>query len=1369
MISDRHPLRRQLDKLRAMAAAGKPVDAPLQQLEGAMARSAERLRQRLARLPTPEYPEELPVSGKRTDIAAAVAANQVVIVCGETGSGKTTQLPKICLELKRGAAGLIGHTQPRRIAARTVATRIAAELKSPLGRDVGYKVRFSDHTSPESYIKLMTDGILLAETQNDRFLTAYDTIIIDEAHERSLNIDFLLGYLKQILPQRPDLKVIVTSATIDAERFSRHFDGAPVIEVSGRLYPVETRYRPLHSRKPQNKTPSPLTGEGWGEGENFDSYPSPQPSPTRGEGVRQNSIRQYQEGEEAELEDAILDAVDEVTRLGSGDILIFLPGEREIRDTAEALRKHHPPGAEILPLFARLSAAEQERIFRPGGARRIVLATNVAETSLTVPGIRYVIDPGYARIMRYSYRSKVERLQVEKISQASANQRAGRCGRVMSGVCVRLYAEEEFNTRPAFTDPEIRRSNLAAVILRMKALGLADIEQFPFLEPPDSRAIADGFKLLEELGAVDAQRALTDTGRQLAKLPIDPRIGRMILAAKAENCLTEVLIIASALSVQDPRERPLERQQAADDKHRQFQDDNSDFMAYLKLWAFYDEALRHRKSNRKLVELCREHFLSAARLREWREIHGQLHTQAVEMGLRPNQAPASFEEIHRALLAGLLGNLGVKTETQEYAGGREIKFFLFPGSAIFKKAPKWVMAAELTETTRLYARCAAKIEPEWVEKVAAPLLKRHYFDPHWEKSAAQVAAFERVSLYGLTLVPRRRVHYGPINPQESREIFIKGTLVAGEFNTRAPFFEHNRKLLAEVEELEHKSRRQDVLVDEDRIYAFYDARIPAGIHNGADFDKWLREAEKRPLPNPLPQAGEGANVKGAGSDRLLFMSRNDLMRHDADAVTVELFPETLLVGETACRLGYRFEPGHPLDGVTLTVPLHLLNQMDAKRYDWLVPGMIREKLTVLVKSLPKRLRSACVPVPDFVTAALVAFPPSPQPSPRRGEGVKSGGGLTPSPLWGEGGGEGQTQPLTETLAAYIRKKTGQEVPPDTWKEADLPLHLRMNFRVVDEAGAEMASGRDLAELREKLGQAARLTFAKTPELDIEKEGLTNWDFGDLPEKIAFTRAGLSLTGYPALEDDGDSVSIRLFDTPAAAQAAMRAGVRRLLRLALNPQVKQLEKSLPGFTQTALLLRAVASPEDLKEDLLTAITDRAFIGDDEPPRTAKAFATQKDRARTRLAAVSDAACRILAAIAADYQAMQARLAAKLPGNVAADIREQLANLVYKGFLSATPWEQLQHLPRYLKAIVRRLEKLSGAAERDAKWTVAIRELWQDYQKRLEKHRKEGVSDPELAKFRWMIEELRVSMFAQELKTPYPVSVKRLQKAWEGVKG
>jgi ATP-dependent helicase HrpA len=1275
MASDRHRLYRRLGQLGSALQAGREAGDAIGQLETEIRHSSELRQRRLERLPVPTFPAELPVTGRRADIAAAIEGSQVVIVCGETGSGKTTQLPKICLELKRGVSGLIGHTQPRRIAARTVASRIAQELESPLGEVVGYKVRFTDQTSPESYIKLMTDGILLAETQGDRFLEAYDTIIIDEAHERSLNIDFLLGYLKQLLPRRPDLKLIITSATIDAERFSRHFDDAPVIEVSGRLYPVEIRYRPLKS------------GE---------------------------------EGEEPELEDAILDAVDEVARLpGGGDVLIFLPGEREIRDCAEALRKRHPPGSEILPLYARLSAAEQERVFKPGGGRRIVLATNVAETSLTVPGIRYVIDPGYARILRYSYRSKVERLQVERISQASANQRAGRCGRVMSGVCVRLYSQEDFLARPQFTDPEIRRSNLAAVVLRMKALGLSDIEDFPFVDPPDPRAVSDGYTLLEELGAVNGARGLTPVGRDLAKLPIDPRIGRMVLAAKGENCLHEVLIIAAALSVQDPRERPLDKQQAADEAHKAFRDENSDFLAFLKLWRAFDDALKHRKSRRKLAEWCREHFLSPTRMREWREIHGQLHALAAEMGWRENIAPASYEEIHRALLAGLLGNVGFKIDPQEYAGARGIKFAIHPSSGLWKKGPKWLMGAELTETGRVYARCVARIEPEWVEKVGAALLRRHTFDPHWEKSAGQVAAYERVTLYGLTLVPRRRIHYGPINPREAREIFIRCALVAGEMDSRAPFFAHNRKLIGEVQELEHKSRRQDVLVDEERMFAFFDARVPEGIHNLAAFEKWRREAERK-------------------EPRLLFLSREDLMRHGAESITEALFPESLAVGGIPCKLSYRFEPGHPLDGVTLTVPLHLLNQLDPRRLEWLVPGMLREKVTFLVKALPKRLRAACVPVPEFVTAALEYFDQI--------------GALS----------------IADALSAAVKKLKGVEVEAGDWDMSSLPPHLRMNIRVVDEAGRELAGGRDLVGLREKLGQAARLTFARATELEFEREGLTQWDFGDLPEKITFTRSGQALTGYPALEDEGDSVAIRLFDTPEAAERAMRGGVRRLLRLALREQMKHLEKSLPNFTQMAMQFRAVASPEELREDLLAAITDRAFIGDDPLPRTAKAFAAQKDRARTRLHAVADAASRLAAAIISEYHAAHGKLSGRLPGPTAADIREQIAHLVYKGFLSATPWEQLQHLPRYLKAISRRLEKLPGNLERDSRWTAAIRALWQDYQKRLEKHRKEGIRDPELEKFRWMIEELRVSLFAQELKTPYPVSIKRLQKAWEGVK-
>ncbi len=864
--------------------------------------------QRLRNLPQPTYPDDLPVVARREEIARAIAANQVVIVCGETGSGKTTQLPKICLELKRGITGLIGHTQPRRIAARTVAARIAAELKSPLGHAVGYKVRFADKLSGHTYIKLMTDGILLAETQGDRLLKAYDTLIIDEAHERSLNIDFLLGYVKRILPRRPDLKLIVTSATIDAERFSQHFNGAPVIEVSGRTYPVEIRYRALAAEDDDKQ--------------------------------------------EEDMEQGILDAADELAReRAGGDILVFLPGEREIRDTAELLRKHHPPGTEILPLYARLSYEEQARVFKPGGSRRIVLATNVAETSLTVPGIHYVIDTGFARVNRYSWRNKVTQLQIEKISRASANQRAGRCGRVAAGVCIRLYAEEDFTARSEYTEPEILRSSLAAVILRMKSLKIGEIEDFPFLEPPTPRMIADGYQLLAELGAVDDNKQLTQVGWQLAKFPIDPRIARMIVAAKQENCLTEVLIIAAALTVQDPRERPYERAEAADRAHQAFQDERSDFLAYLNLWAFFEDAIKHKKSNRKLVELPHTHFLSHQRMREWRDIHGQLAGHTGELGMLANQTPASFEQIHRALLAGLLGNIGFKNEEGEYLGARAIKFAIFPGSVLRKAQPKWVMAAELAETARLYARCVAKIDPEWIEPVAQALVKKHHFDPHWEKERAMVVAFERVTLYGLTIVPKRRVHYGPIDPKGAREIFIRRALAAGDYETRAKYYEYNQQLIKDVQELEHKARRRDVLVDEQVIFAFYDALIPPDIYNGAAFEKWRREAESH---NP----------------KLLYLTRDYLMRHAASDITEAQFPETLAAGGAEFKLAYRFDPGHALDGVTATVPLALLNTLDPADFDWLVPGLIRDKITFAFKALPKTIRRNLVPVPEQVTAFL---------------------------------------------------------------------------------------------------------------------------------------------------------------------------------------------------------------------------------------------------------------------------------------------------------------------------------------------------------------------------------------------------------------
>jgi ATP-dependent helicase HrpA len=1242
--------------------------------------------QRLRNLPQPTYPDELPVVARREEIARAIAAHQVVIVCGETGSGKTTQLPKICLELKRGIAGFIGHTQPRRIAARTVASRVAAELRSPLGHAVGYKVRFADKLSANTYIKLMTDGILLAETQGDRLLKQYDTLIIDEAHERSLNIDFLLGYVKQLLPRRPDLKVIVTSATIDAERFAAHFGGAPVIEVSGRTYPVEVRYRPLKSKE--------------------------------------------EDEEDQEIEDAILGAVDELAReRAGGDILVFLPGEREIRETAEALRKHHPRGAEILPLYARLSFEEQERVFRPGNARRIVLATNVAETSLTVPGIRYVVDAGQARVNRYSYRNKVELLQVEKISRASANQRAGRCGRVAAGVCIRLYSEEDYLARPEYTDPEILRSSLAHVILRMQSLKLGDVEDFPFLEPPTPRMVADGYQLLAELGAVDTGRALTPIGWQLARFPIDPRIARMIVAAKQEACLRELLIIAAALSVQDPRERPFDRTEAADRAHERFRDERSDFMGYLRLWDFFSEALRHKKSNRKLTELLHEHFLSHRRMREWRDIHGQLAALVGEMGMHPNEIPANYDQVHRALLAGLLGNIGFKNEEGEYLGARGIRFALFPGSVLRKAQPKWIMAAELVDTTRLYARCAAKIEPEWIEPVARSLLQRHYFDPHWEKERAMVVVFERVTLYGLTIVPRRRVHYGAIHPVEAREIFIRSALVAGEYATSAKFYIYNQILIKEVQELEHKARKRDVLVDEQAIFAFYDAILPPDIVNGAAFEKWRHAAEQK-------------------QPKLLHLTREYLMRHAASDITEAQFPETLRVSEDGAelKLKYRFDPGHALDGVTATVPLPLLNRLDAAPLEWLVPGLIRDKIAAAFKSLPKSLRRHLVPVPEHVTAFLTECD-------RR-----------------EARGE-RREAFADAIRSFVQRAAGVPVDRDAIAAIDYPPHLRMNFRVVDDAGRELATGRDLVALKAQLGQAAQLTFGQA-DTGIERDNIRLWDFGDLPQEIAFTRGGRRLTGYPALVDEGECVAIRLFDVRQAADAAMRAGVARLLRLSLKEQMKQLEKNLRGFEQAALQLRGAAAAGDLREDLLTAIVDRAFIGEDALPRTHKDFEVQRGRARARLPAVSEAACRLFAAIADEYHRVSLMLGAAKSKSAlarpAADIRAQLPLLVYKGFFNATPWEQLAHLPRYLKAMQLRLEKYAKDPARDAKHAAGIAELWQRYAERLEKQRKAGEVDPRLAEFRWQIEELRVSLFAQELKTPYPVSYKRLEKLWAAMR-
>ena len=1324
MLADRFGLKNRINQARDLAKQNKPIARNLAEIAQKIKQSQAKFATRLSNLPKPEYALELPVSSRRDEIAKAIQNNQVVIVCGETGSGKTTQLPKICLELGRGVAGLIGHTQPRRIAARSVASRIAQELNSPLGEVVGYKVRFNDKLSENSYVKLMTDGILLAETQGDKFLNAYDTIIIDEAHERSLNIDFLLGYLKQLLPKRPDLKVIVTSATIDAERFSSHFNGAPVIEVSGRTYPVEIRYRPLGKAGFRAKESAEA------ENAQFDLDDENVFGIAR---KAKTEARWLEEDDEEEaIEEAIMDAADDLLRQGDGDILVFLPGEREIRDVADHLRKYQGRSTklkhiEVLPLFARLSIEDQQKIFKSHSSRRIVLATNVAETSLTVPGIKYVIDAGLARMNRYSVRAKVEQLQIEKISQAAAKQRAGRCGRVSNGICVRLYSEQDFDGRPAFTEPEILRSSLASVILRMAALRLGDVERFPFIEAPSSRLIADGYLLLQELGAVDSKRQITEVGLQLAKLPLDPRIGRMILAAKRENCLSEILIIASVLSMQDPRERPMDKREAADNAHSKFVAEGSDFMSYLKIWDFFDNALKTKKSNKDLLNQCHANFLSFLRLKEWRELYAQIKQIVDEMEFKFNTEAANFEQVHKALLAGLLGNIGFKDgDNDSYAGARGIRFFVAPGSGLKKLRPKWVIAAELVDTSKLYARCVAKIEPDWIEPLARGLTQSDYSDPRWDRKMGMVNAWERVSLYGLTIIPKRRVHYGPINPTESREIFIREALGNGYFDTKSAFFVANERLIAEVEELEHKARRQDVLVDEHQLFAFYDAKIPADIYNAASFEKWRVEAEKL---NP----------------KLLYLTRDDLMRHGADAITAVQFPEKMTLDGIEIPLKYRFEPSHILDGVTATIPLALLNQLDATSTQWLVPGMLREKLTYLIKALPKTFRRVCVPVPEFVTGFL-------QHS------------------------ENQLNlPLLETLASYIQHKTTLKISQEDWVLSEIEPHHLMNFSVIDDAGRELAIGRDWNGLKKQLGQAAQLTFRSTSPDNIkqlEKTGLKQWDFGDLPQTLSFERDGLKVTGYPALEDNIDAVSVRLFDTETEAENNHRKGVCRLMRFELKEQIKQLEKGLPNFNQYALTFRNIMSPDDLREDMLAAIADRAFIGEDDLPRNNADFMKLKQRARTRLPAVSEAVARQAQAIALEYQNLLNQQA-KMPATVnrlKKDVETQIQLLVYKNCFSQTPWEHLTNIPRYLKALNLRIQKQPAAPERDGKNAASVGIIWARWQdKTHQMHAAGSLIPPALQAYRWLIEELRVSLFAQELKTPFPVSIKRLEKTWQDLTG
>ena len=1292
------------------------------------------------------FPESLPVSGKRDEIAAAMQAHQVVIVCGETGSGKTTQLPKIALTMGRGKlnyapgqpAKLIGHTQPRRIAASSVAKRIAEELKTTLGDVVGYKVRFQDRLSRDASVKLMTDGILLAETQTDPLLKAYDTIIIDEAHERSLNIDFLLGYLRQLLPKRPDLKVVITSATIDAQRFADYFASrhgpAPVIMVSGRMFPVEQRYRP------------------------------------------------YEESRDYDLNDAIADAVDELwlSPHSAGDILVFLPGEREIREAADHLRKHlsHQPlnrNAEVLPLFARLSPAEQDRIFDGHTGRRIVLATNVAETSLTVPGIRYVVDAGTARVKRYSFRSKVEQLMVEPISQAAANQRAGRCGRVADGICIRLYDEQDFLGRQRFTDPEILRSSLASVILRMKALHLGAIENFAFIEPPQGRAMADGYQLLAELGAVDDDNELTPIGRTLAKLPLDPRVGRMILEAKDRGALEEVLVIASALSVQDVRDRPMDKQAQADQAHAKFDDEKSEFVGYLKLWKWLGDSrgghdATHKLTNRQHENLLRDNFINMRRVREWRDIHSQLHSTIGEQGWEMNTKPASYEQLHLSMLCGLLGNLGQKNEEEDwYLGARGIKFYRHPGAKLSKKPGRWIVAAELVETTRLFGRGLANIEPLWVEQVAGHLLKKQLLDPHWEKKAAQVTALERATLYGLVIYNGRRVNFGRVDPIAAREVFIREALVEGNWDTKLPFLAANDKLIARVQDLEHKARRQDVLVDEELIYAFYDQQLPAEVCSGASCETWYKEEVKK-------------------QPKLLILNQEELMRHEAAGITTQAFPKTMRLGGVDCLVTYLHEPGDPKDGVTVDVPLFALNQVNEERCEWLVPGMLKDKVQALIKTLHQRPRSRLVPLPDTATRMAAH--------------------LNQPEVFGAGS-------LLEVVLKLVRDATTVDVKRGDLKLEMLPPHLFMNFRVVDEHGRQLGLGRNLGGLKGDLGAQARGAFqalaglknlskagggTSTTEFSDSKtssaqnsngpaaikeiassapkvpERYTSWSFGELPELMEISKGNQTLIGFPALIDLGDAVTVEVFDEPEMASAKHRAGLRRLFALQIKEAVKYLEKNLPDLQKTATAFMLVGRAADnsgggtvdeLREQIIEVALDRAFLLDPLPQREAE-FRQRLEDGRGRLTLIASELARTAAGILLEFAAAQRKIKdTKNAADAVLDAAQQLQRLVPKRFLTVTPYAQLQHFPRYLKAITARLEKWRADPARDAARMAEFKPQEQRYW-RLVAERK-GATDARMQEFRWLLEELRVSFFAQELRTPQPVSIKRMEKAWAQVNG
>ncbi|HAS6192290.1 TPA: ATP-dependent RNA helicase HrpA [Vibrio vulnificus] len=1242
-----------------------------------IAKSMMEVEQRSRYQPKIEYPEILPVSQKKDDIADAIAHHQVVIVAGETGSGKTTQLPKICAELGRGKFGLIGHTQPRRLAARSVANRIAEEMETQLGDFVGYKVRFNDQISENTQIKLMTDGILLAEIQHDRFLNQYDTIIIDEAHERSLNIDFILGYLKELLPRRPDLKVIITSATIDPERFSNHFGGAPIIEVSGRTYPVETRYRPL--------------------------------------GGETEDDRDQLEG--------IFDAVDELCDEGLGDILIFMNGEREIRDTADALAKRKLKDTEIVPLYARLSAGEQNKIFQPHTGRRIVLATNVAETSLTVPGIKYVIDPGTARISRYSYRTKVQRLPIEPVSQASANQRKGRCGRVQEGICIRLYSEDDFNSRPEFTDPEILRTNLASVILQMTALGLGDIEAFPFVEAPDKRNILDGVRLLEELGAInsnakDPKKRLTAVGKQLARLPIDPRLARMVLEAPRFGCLKEVMIIAAALSIQDPRERPSDKQQSADDKHRRFYHEDSDFLTFVNVWNHIQKQQKALSGN-QFRRQCKDDYLNYLRVREWQDVYFQIHQSMREMEFKLNSEPGSYDAVHSAILTGLLSHIGMKDqEKNEYHGARNARFHIFPGSGLFKKQPKWVMSAELVETSKLWGRIIAKIQPEWIEPLAKHLIKRSHSEPHWSKKQAAVMAYEKVMLYGIPIVPKRLVNYGNIDASVSREIFIRSALVEGDWETKHAFFKQNRKLLLEVEELEHKSRRRDILVDDEELFQFYDQRVGTEVVSGRHFDTWWKQASKK-------------------EPELLNFEKEMLFKGDASHVTDLDYPNFWHQNGLKLKLSYQFEPGDDSDGVTVHIPLPILNQIDPAGFDWQIPGLRHELVVSLIKSLPKTLRKNFVPAPNYADAFLSRV-------------------------------TAMEMPLLDALEKELRRMTGATVLREDWKLDQVPDHLKVTFRAVDERNRKLKEHKDLHELKESLKEKVQETLSKVADDDIEQQGLHTWSFGELPQVYQQKRGGYQVKAFPALVDNKDSVEIKLYETEQEQISAMKAGQRRLILLNVPSPIKYLHANLPNKSKLGLYFNPYGKVLDLIDDCIACGVDKLIEEQGGLVWEPEKFEALKEHVRAELGdTVVDIAKQVETILTTAFN-INKKLKGKIDFTMAfalSDIKAQIEGLIFKGFATECGWKRLPDILRYMKAIERRMEKLPIDPNKDRLHMLKIESVVKDYKELLNKIPK-GLAVPENVKdIRWMIEELRVSFFAQQLGTPYPVSDKRVKNAIE----